>query len=37
MIRSISQRLEAALSTLAAAFLIGPLVIASAMFLTTSI
>jgi hypothetical protein len=36
MIRSISQRLEAAISALATAFLLGPLVVASAMFLTTS-
>ena len=37
MFQSISQRLEAALSALAAAFLIGPLVVASAMFLATSV
>lgn len=35
MIRSITQRLEAALSALSATFLLAPLVIASAMFLTT--
>jgi hypothetical protein len=37
MIRSITQRLEAALSALSSALLIGPLVVASAMFLTTSV
>jgi hypothetical protein len=37
MFRSITQRLEDAISALAAAFLIGPLVIASAMFLATSL
>ena len=37
MIRSISQRFEAAISALATAFLIGPLVVASAMFLATSL
>lgn len=36
MIRSISQSLEAVLSTLSATFLLAPLVIASAMFLTAS-
>jgi hypothetical protein len=36
MFRSITQRLEDALSALAAAFLLGPLVVASALFLTTS-
>jgi hypothetical protein len=37
MFRSITQRLEDAISALAAAFLIGPLVVASAMFLATSL
>ena len=37
MIRSISQRLEAAVSALSAILLIGPLVIASAMFMAASI
>jgi hypothetical protein len=37
MIRSITQRLETAISALATAFLLGPLVVASAMFLTTSV
>lgn len=37
MIRSISRRLEDALSALATAFLLGPLVVASAMFLATSV
>jgi len=37
MFRSITQRLEGAISALAAAFLLGPLVVASAMFLTTSV
>jgi hypothetical protein len=37
MIRSISQRLETALSAIATALLLGPLVVASAMFLTTSV
>ena len=36
MFRSISQRFEDAISALATAFLLGPLVVASAMFLTTS-
>ena len=37
MFRSITQRLEDAISALATAFLIGPLVVASAMFLATSV
>jgi hypothetical protein len=37
MFRSITQRLEAAISALATAFLLGPLVVASAMFLATSV
>ena len=37
MFRSITQRLEVAISALATAFLIGPLVVASAMFLATSV
>lgn len=37
MFRSITQHLEAAISALAAAFLLGPLVVASAMFLATSV
>ena len=37
MFRSITQRLEDALSALATAFLLGPLVVASAMFLTSSL
>lgn len=36
MFRSITQRLEATISALATTFLLAPLVIASAMFLTTS-
>jgi hypothetical protein len=36
MTRSITQRLEAALSALSATFLLTPLVIASAMFITAS-
>ena len=37
MFRSITHRLEDAISALATAFLIGPLVVASAMFLATSL
>jgi len=37
MFRSITQRLEDVISALATAFLIGPLVVASAMFLATSV
>ena len=37
MFRSITQRLEGAISALATAFLLGPLVVASAVFLTTSV
>jgi hypothetical protein len=37
MFRSITQRLEDAISALATAFLLGPLVVASAIFLTTSV
>jgi hypothetical protein len=36
MIRSISHRLEAALSATAATLLLAPLVVASAIFLTTA-
>ena len=36
MFRSLTQRLEAALSALSAAFLLAPLLIASAMFVTTT-
>ena len=37
MFRSLTQNLETALSTLSSALLVGPLVIASVIFLTTSL
>jgi hypothetical protein len=37
MIRSLTERYEAAVSALAAALLIGPLLIASAMFMAASV